>query len=184
MSYSVNPLNLKSALIRTVPQQQSFLSQLGQLLSEMIANLGNASFLSGILNGSASLTFSAVKSTVVDLGTITTNQVVNCAGSSSVYVRLTSVVTQTRLITLSNLPQGATVNIQVSDAGNALTIQMAGTDQNGNVYGITAWNTTSAGVTNMVSTGITLSAGVAYLFFGSSGYAVTTNSPQLDLMFV
>lgn len=166
---------------------QLFLAQLSQFAVQtqaQIVQLQDSVYTAGLLNGKGLLLGSAFTKVIVDLGTITTDQTVPVAGAQFVYVRLESAVTQTRLLTLSGLPQGAIVLVQINDTANALTIKMAGTDQNANVYGISAWNTATATVSNMVSTGILLTTGTAYVFWGMSGYVTTTTSPQLDLLFV
>jgi hypothetical protein len=179
-------LSLKNADFDSV--MKLFLNQLSQFANQILQQLtllSSASGLAAVLNGSKSLLAAAFVSEIVDLGTITTDQTVPVAGAAFVFVRLTSTTTQTRTITLSNLPQGATVMIDsVVSGGQTLTLKLAATDTSGNAYTISGILTTTGALFNFVSSGIAQAgASLPELFsFGMSGFAGTTATPRLNLL--
>ena len=86
MSYSVNPLNFKSLKIGTPAEQQSFLSQLGQLLSEITNNLGSATFIAEELSSSALLSGGSLNNKSKAFGSVGTNQTFDATRAASVNI--------------------------------------------------------------------------------------------------
>ena len=160
---------------------QALVAQTFSGMQNIINRLQDSVFLSAILNGSTTLNQNALSSVIVDLGTITTDQVVACAGASYVFIRLSSSTTQGRLLTMNNLAQGARVMVEANVTANILTLKMAGTDTASNTYTIKSWTTNSAtgAVADMVATGLAINT-LDYLFFGSTGFVGTNASPRLN----
>jgi hypothetical protein len=118
---------------------------------------------------------------VLDLGTVTIDQTVACNGYDSVFVRLKSSVTQTRTLTLQNLPQGAQVFVDVNTTAGTLTFKMAATDTASNAYTITAVNTNTGSAIDMVVTG-QVAGSPTQFYNGASGFVSTTANPRLNLL--
>lgn len=163
-------------------QMKEFQKQLADFAS-LIQQLLTANGVAAMLNGTLGLLSSSMTKKITDLGTITTDQTVPVGGAEFVWVYLTSAVNQTRILTLSNLPQGAVVLVNPNISANTLTLKMAATDPSGNVYSIASWTTTTGAVTNLVTVGVTPPANEAILF-GFTGFVGGSSTPRLNFLFI
>lgn len=185
MSFNVNPVAWKGIILsaagkvvdKTLQDWQRQVADFCAQVQSFLTPLG----LSSILNGNASLLGSSFATKVVDLGTITTDQTVNVAGAQFVSIRLASGINQTRVLTLNNLPSGASVMLDVNSAASSLTLKMAATNPTGTVYTIQSWLNTTAAQADMVATGAVLGV-LRYMFLGMTG--VIGSTPNLNLMWI
>jgi hypothetical protein len=159
---------------------QWFQNQLSQFAVQVQQQLGSAGFIGNLLNGSGVLTGAALASKVVDLGTISTDQTVAVAGAGFVSIRLASGSSQTRIITLTNLPAAAQVMLDVNSTANSLTLKLAATNTSGTAYACSAWNTSTLALADMVATGEVIGT-TRVMFLGQTGIISTT--PQLNLLY-
>lgn len=178
MALPSNPQTLATYDITQSDQAKIFVKKVADLFQALSTAIG----LSGILNGSNLLSSAALADSVNDLGVITTDQTVAVAGGQFVFVRLSSGVGQTRTLTLSNLPQSAIVMINVNVTAGALTLKLAATDTNANVYTIQAWTSSTLSIINLV-TGTTATGPIEYILYGMAGFAGTSASPRLNMIF-
>jgi hypothetical protein len=119
---------------------------------------------------------------IADLGTITTDQNIPAAGASSVILKVNSAVTQTRTITLTQLPQGAAVQIWVTVLSSVtLTLKLAGTDAGGHIYQITGLNSVNGTPYDLVGVGYGCagSYSTTYIFAGWAGFNGNNTVPFL-----
>jgi hypothetical protein len=172
-----NPLSFGNYDLSDSTQQKLFLQQLSVSLNQLY----QPSFIASLINGSALLNGTAFSTVNADLGTITTDQTVDCKSAMFINVALTSAVNQTRTLTLNNLISGALVKLDVVDSANSLTFKMAANTPGSVAYAISAWLSTNGSITNLVSTGYPLSAGISLCFVGTAG--VVGGSPRLDMIF-
>jgi hypothetical protein len=123
-------------------------------------------------------TFAAVTGTAetliaTNLGTVGTNQTVNCAGACAVHINL--IMSAAITLTLTNLLEGVPVSIAVASTGS-FTIKMAASDPSSNTYAITEYN--GGSTINMVTTGVAFSSTNLRIFVGNS---YGGGSPTLQL---
>jgi hypothetical protein len=191
-NFSINPQTFQSMQIGTKAEQTQFLFKLSQLLGQITANINtiaSAAYLSGLLNGSATLAASALLGTVVDLGTVTGNQTVNTNGGLFNHIRIASATTQTVTLTLQNLAQGAYLLVFVDVTGShTLTIKLAATDPSSHVYTATAYTSTNGTETDLVGTGVGFTGGTGVagygILWGMSGFIGTNATPTLNMAFI
>ena len=152
MNFSVDPTTFQSMKIETEKEQKHFLFQLTTLFRQIIAAFSMVSV-------SASNLVLINKS----LGTVGTNQAVNCANAAIITINLT--ISAGLTLTLNNVPLGIPVFIQVlNSAGTASTFTLAATTPTGASYTTIATKVPGAGsggfTTNWI-TGVGLGSGLA-----------------------
>lgn len=160
MSFSVNPGTFGSMHLETRHEQHFFLGQLSALLTQITAQitvLQSATGLAAILNGSGSLNYSALRISASALGSVSTNQTVNCNSAAIVVVSLN--LTGTLTLTLNNLGIGVPVTVVVASTG-AFTFKMAATLPGGTAY-TTIGVATGNAQQSLITTGLVF-AGVGY----------------------
>ncbi|PYX53925.1 MAG: hypothetical protein DMG76_23785 [Acidobacteria bacterium] len=172
------PLALNSLDISDPRQARAFQLQICDFLSAAFTAAG----LSEILNGALLLKANALAPRIVDLGTITINQTVPVEGAAFLYLRLSSAITQTRTLSLTNLAQGAVVSVIAVVSANSLSLKMAATDPAGQPYTITAINTATGGLTDLVSSAVVMNPSTN-LFSGQSGFIGTSATPDLTVFY-
>jgi hypothetical protein len=170
MAFSTNPnlwasfkLSLKNKDFDSV--MTLFLSQLSQFgiqVQQTITNLMSASGLSAILNGSGSVSITALDTVSTNLGAVSTNQTVNCAGAVGVTVEIG--ITAAVTLNLTNLSNSVPVYVRVTNtSGGALVFKIAGT------------NAIAVAFSNVLA--VFVSAG-AETNMGTTGFSVVNNSAQ------
>jgi hypothetical protein len=188
MAFTPNPLTFQNEQIDTPQQRHTFMQRLAAILNQITTTLTSAIQLAQLLNGQGLLLGSALApgtllganfaKVIVDLGTITTDQTVAVAGANFVYIHVSSATTQVRTITLTNLPQGAVVLIEYASTAGTLTLKLAATDPNANVYTIAGWVTSTLAVFDYIGTGNNVAPGNTNIFFGMTGWRATTANPR------
>lgn len=185
MSFSVNPATFQSMKIDTEREQQFFLSQLSTLLTQVtgqfnvlqnqLTTLQSATGLAAILNGSGSLNYSALRISANSLGTVTTNQTINCNSAAIVVVLVT--ISASITLSLNNLGTGVPVEI-VAAATGAFTLKMTATLPNSTAYSAISYFTGGVG-TSLITTGWVPTGAASRIFTG------ITNTPAiLQMTFV
>ena len=184
MALPSNPQTLASYDITQPSQAKIFVKK----VSDLFQALSTATGLAGILNGAGALLGTAfAPSTVltsnlfiksVDLGTITSNQTVDCVGATSVAVACAVSTTFNPAITLAHLALGVPVTFKFnSTAGVNVTLTILATQPGGTAYTNVAWKTSTA-FTNM-SAGLVVATGTTLV---ASGSAIPTGSWQLIMV--
>ena len=169
MAIQINPLPLQDYDLTNPKALKVWQSQVAQALNQIQALLNQ-------------LSLAVLTPNLADLGSITTDKTVSCAGSAYVFVRFASSVTQTRTITLSGLGQGAIVMVNVIVVSGTLTLKMAGTDGSGNAYTIQSWASNTLTILDLVGTGVVIGTGLEFCFFGMSGFISTSSGPRLNFI--
>lgn len=174
MSFSVNPATFGPMRIETPHEQHFFMGQLSSLLTQITSQITvlqgqvTASGLAAILNGSGSLAYNALRISASSLGTVTTNQTINCNSAAIVVVSFAFGASIT--LTLNNLGVGVPVAI-ASTATGSFTLKMAATLPGGSAYTTISYFLSGA-TTNLITTGWVTGAATR-IFLG------TTNTPSL-----
>jgi len=139
MSLPSNPQSLSSYDITKPEQAKIFVKRVSDLLLAINTGLLSASGLASILNGKRVTYNQFLASKSVELGSVSTNQSVDCAGATSVAVHLSSAVAVG--LTLAHLALGVPVMIWYGNtAGGALNFSIAATQPGGTAYTAVFWN--------------------------------------------
>jgi len=169
MGLPSNPQTLATYDITQAPQARSFV----KTVSDLLVAISSSVFIAGLMNGVSALFNSALIFKGVDLGTITTNQTVECANASGVAVSFTVATAFNPTITLNHLALGVPVTISFTNAaGGNILIKVAATQPGGTAYAGVLWKTSASG-NNMSTTGLIVAAGA---FVVASGSATPANS--------
>jgi hypothetical protein len=174
MALPSNPATLANFDITKGDQAKVFVKK----VSDLFQALSTATQLAGILNGSGvvsgsalvagSVPETALTSVQTNLGSVSTNQTVNCANASSVFVNFNYTAAIT--LNLTNLAAAAWVFIRATNTtGGALVLKMAGTGAAGSALtgGVFAVFVVQGVETNMGTTGQSLNAGVTEYYSGT-----------------
>lgn len=122
----------------------------------------------------AAVTGGAQTLVATNLGTITTNQTVNCAGACAVHIKAT--ISASVTITLNNLIAGVPLSLIITSTGT-FTVKLSATDPSSVAYAMNSTNNSGTTV-NLVSTGINLTSGMAIAIVGNSCYV--SGTPTFD----
>jgi hypothetical protein len=168
MALPSNPQTLATYDITKPDQAKVFVKKVSDLFLAISGTLSSdftTGFIAGLLNGNAALFNSALFYKTVDLGTVTTNQAVDCVNASGVSIRI--LFTASVSLTLNHLALGVPVTIEAGNSsGGALTFSMAATQPGGTAYTNVYWKT-NAGFTNM-GTGLSMGGGSTMVAAGSA----------------
>lgn len=161
---SFNPLIWKGFDLNDKAHEQLFMGQLSDLLNSLSSGQG----LSSILNAQASLQSSALTIVSVALGTVTTNQTVDCSGATSVAISADLNATPLN-IAMTHLALGVPIMVHVNNlAGATRTLKLSATQPSGTAYLNVAWKTSTGAVVNMTSTGLAILAGGTMISVGAA----------------
>ena len=164
MALPSNPATLANYDITKSDQAKIFVKR----VSDLFLALSTSSALSGILNGSGTVSEGALITQQSNLGSVSTNQTVNCVNATSVFVNLNYTAAIT--LNLTNLAAGASVFVRATNTtGGALILKFAGTGATGGALsaGVFAVFVVQGAETNMGTTGQSLNAGVTEYYFGT-----------------
>jgi hypothetical protein len=169
-----NPQTLATYDITKGDQAKIFVKKVSDLFQALSTQSGlqsilslTATYLSGILNGAGLLADTAMIRVVNNLGNVSTNQTVSCAGASCVFISITI----TAALTLNMTFLDAAVPVYVhcfNSTGGALVLKMSGTNAAGsaisNILAVVAAGTE----TNMITTGLSVGGGAVAHFTGQA----------------
>jgi hypothetical protein len=155
-------------------QTQTLLSQLQAAVLTLQTNM-TAVFIAALLNAAglltngahvaASIFASSLFVKTINLGTVTTNQTVDCVNANGVVVAMTTATTGISLA-LTHLSPGVHVTVVLSNSsGGAITVGMTATNPS-NVALPVFWKSTN--LINMTTTGVTWAGGTSLIATGSS----------------
>lgn len=166
MNFSQNPLLWKNmALFDPMGKADRvafglFQRDLGDFCNTVqlqLTQLGDATFLAGILNPSGALTIGALKTIHTNLGSVSTNQSVACDGAAFVNVLLTYTAALT--LTLTHLSVGASVTVTAfNSTAGALVFKLAATNPAGTAYGTVQAMTSADAILDLTATGVSIGA--------------------------
>jgi hypothetical protein len=164
MALPSNPQTLATYDITQSDQAKIFVKK----VSDLFLALSTASALSGILNGSGTVSAGALITQQSNLGSVSTNQTVNCVNALSVFVtfQYTAAIT----LNLTNVATGAIVYVRAQNSsGGALVLKFAGTNSSGAALIARAVSISQGAEADLVATGASLNAGVIQHFNGQCG---------------
>lgn len=114
------------------PQNSSkFQADVANFLNGLLSQIQNPQWLAQILNSQAALGISSLQVVTQALGTVSTNQSVNCANAAM--VAITFGFSASITLSLTNLAGGVPVAIAVGSTG-AFTLKVTATQPNGSAY--------------------------------------------------
>jgi hypothetical protein len=162
----LQPFQNQGANLANPSQSKQFQSYLAQFLNGLLSLIQTPAWLGQILNGKAVISGTALQIVDPNLGTVTTNQTVNCQGAALVSIDVAIGAAFT--LNLTNLQFGIPVFTRVvNNTGGALAMKIAATQPGGSAYSGVFAKTTAA-LVNMTTTGLSIAAGTNILFFGNS----------------
>jgi hypothetical protein len=175
------PLTWKNMDLKDPLQVGVLQKQLADWANQAQSILGSAAGLAGVLNGSSSVSGNSLNYVIKNLGTVTTDQTVNCANAAGVSISITMTTTNVRL-TMTNLDLGVPVQIVfINNSGGAnRTLQISASTPGGTSYNVRGKIAgTAIAITDWGTTGIAIGAGLTYIFYGTS--VTSSGNPFLYL---
>ena len=174
MALPSNPQTLATYDITKSDQAKIFVKKVSDLFQALSTAIG----LSGILNGGGSLFNTSLFYQSVSLGTVTTNQTVDCVNAAGVSIYCAVSTAFSPLITLAHLALAVPVTIWFqNNSGSTITLTIAATQPGGTAYTGVRWKT-STSIINM-ATGASLTTGVQMI---ASGAAVPLTNWYLTMV--
>ncbi|SRR6266566_403481 len=174
MPFPFNPQQLQTYDLTQKDQAHVFVQQLAIMMNQLMTPNG----LAGILQTAGMIPDSALVTVATSLGSVSTNQTVNCSGATGVTINLS--ITAAITLNLTFLPASVPVLIRCQNAGGgAFVLKIAGTNAANTAFTSVLAVFASAGAeTNMTTTGFNIAAGASQYFHGQS---LTTNLFLLSL---
>jgi len=163
----INPSTLSKYDITQGDQAKTFVKQVADLfisLNTIIGTLVSTVTTAGIaalLNTFGVLSVTALITKSSNLGTVTTNQSVDCAGAFSASVMMAVSTAFNPTLTFTNLSSGAVVQVRfINSSGSARNFKIAasGFTVTGDLNGVATFDFTAGGVTFNSSTEINMIA--------------------------
>jgi hypothetical protein len=172
---TINPNTWLSLDLSKKGQEQTFIKQLVQYLTNQFTPAN----LAAILNGSASLTAAAMLANTAELGPQSGNFTFNCQGAAlSVF---TFQFSSNLTLTLSNFPIGAQVFFTATlTGGSNETLKMAASTPSGTAYTTITldYYSNATNRVNMISSGLTIDTTQPFVMFSGASVA----GPLLNLI--
>lgn len=167
MALPSNPQTLANYDITKGDQAKIFVKKVSDLFLSIAQTLTPAG-LAAILNGSGLLQTGALQVKSVYLGTITTNQTIECVGASSVSIYGGVSTAFSPTLTLAHLSLGVPVTIAFGNtSGGNITLKVAVTQPGGTAYTDVLWKL-STGQVDMTATGVVVSTGTNVIAAGAA----------------
>jgi hypothetical protein len=156
---AVSPLRVLPDNIRQVP------------LAFVLLTTGQATVTAANISDARSLLSVGYGALTTALGSVSTAQSVNCDGASSVNITLQ--ITAAITLTLTNVRYGCEVGVICGNGtGGALIFKIAASAPSGTAIAINGKvSGTATAFTNMTATGVSIGAGLFYIFYGKANNA-------------
>lgn len=166
MALPSNPQTLASYDITKSDQAKIFVKKVSDLFLAFTVEF-TSGFISGLLNGVSSIFNTALFYKAVDLGTVATNQTVDCTNAVAVAVSMTVATAVAITLSLTHLAIGVPVTVAFSNtSGSSRTFFVNATLPSGSAITVT-WKT-SSGPVNMTITGLAVGNGGTLIGSGSA----------------
>ena len=149
-----NPQTLANYDITKGDQAKIFVKKVSDLFLSISQTL-TPNGLAAILNGSGVITSTDLFRVSVNLGSVATNQTINCAGANGVFVNL--VITAALTLSLTNLSDAVPVYVRMQNStGGGLLFKITGTNAAAGAFTNVLAVFVSNGAESSMITGVTI----------------------------